>query len=161
MCTVPAQSFCAPTRANVMAAWRSMPGVWAVFGSSWSACTTRTPSCFQRGVESGGDVLMTVILKGGSPILAPQRSPAPLPGIDLQLHERLAAAAGGERQADAAAGRADVQHGAGRAAPGVGERLRGLGLLVAARALEALPLQDQPHRAIRRQVPDPQQLRRA
>src|SRR5574337_603746 len=49
MCTVPAHSFCAPTRVKVIAAWRSMPGVWAVFASSWSPGMTRTPSCFQRG----------------------------------------------------------------------------------------------------------------
>src|SRR5258705_11426376 len=48
MCTVPAQSFCAPTRAKLIAALRSMPGVCAVFGSSRSPGTTRTPSCFQR-----------------------------------------------------------------------------------------------------------------
>jgi hypothetical protein len=47
--TVPAQIFCAPTRAALMAAWRNMPGVWAVFGSSPSPRMTRTPSCFQRG----------------------------------------------------------------------------------------------------------------
>src|SRR5665213_2510690 len=47
MCTVPAHSFCAPTRAKLIAALRSMPGVCAVFASSWLAATTRTPSCFQ------------------------------------------------------------------------------------------------------------------
>ena len=31
---MPAQIFCAPTRAKLIAALRSMPGVWAVFGSS-------------------------------------------------------------------------------------------------------------------------------
>jgi hypothetical protein len=40
-------------RANVIAALRSMPGVCAVFGSSWSAGTTRTPSCFQATLASG------------------------------------------------------------------------------------------------------------
>jgi hypothetical protein len=47
--TVPAQIFCAPTRALLIAAWRNMPGVCAVLGSSWSPLMTRTPSCFQRG----------------------------------------------------------------------------------------------------------------
>jgi hypothetical protein len=52
MCTVPAQSFCAPVRAKLIAALRFMPGVCAVFGSSWSAGTTRTPSCFQGTLVS-------------------------------------------------------------------------------------------------------------
>src|SRR5689334_17014558 len=47
MCTVPAHSFWAPTRAKLLAAARFMPGVCAVFVSSWSAGITRTPSCFQ------------------------------------------------------------------------------------------------------------------
>src|SRR3954466_8948888 len=49
MLTVPAQSFCAPARARLMAALRSMPGVCAVFGSSEWPGTTRTPSCFHFG----------------------------------------------------------------------------------------------------------------
>src|SRR5689334_3648032 len=53
MCTVPAHSFCAPVRAKVIAAWRSMPGVCAVLASSLSAGTTRTPSCFQGGSPGG------------------------------------------------------------------------------------------------------------
>src|SRR5580693_7511605 len=47
MVTVPAHSFCAPTRAKLIAAARFMPGVWAVFASSESAGITRTPVCFQ------------------------------------------------------------------------------------------------------------------
>src|SRR5271165_1736291 len=47
MCTVPAQIFCAPTRAKLIAAARFMPGVWAVLASSESAGITRTPECFQ------------------------------------------------------------------------------------------------------------------
>src|SRR5262249_56862 len=46
MFTVPAQIFCAPTRAKLIAALRSMPGVCAVLGSSECAGITRTPSCF-------------------------------------------------------------------------------------------------------------------
>src|SRR4051812_10878268 len=49
MLTVPAQSFCAPARARLMAALRSMPGVCAVFGSSEWPGTIRTPSCFHFG----------------------------------------------------------------------------------------------------------------
>src|SRR6478672_2498678 len=49
MLTVPAQSFCAPARARLMAALRSMPGVCAVFGSSEWPGITRTPSCFHFG----------------------------------------------------------------------------------------------------------------
>src|SRR5262252_1124708 len=44
--TVPAHSFCAPTRAALIAALRSMPGVCAVLGSSELPGMTRTPSCF-------------------------------------------------------------------------------------------------------------------
>src|SRR4051812_33481181 len=43
MCTVPAHSFSAPTRAKLIAAARFMPGVWAVLASSWSPGITRTP----------------------------------------------------------------------------------------------------------------------
>src|ERR687898_2307100 len=43
MTTVPAHSFSAPARAAVIAAARFIPGVWGVFTSSSSACTTRTP----------------------------------------------------------------------------------------------------------------------
>src|SRR5215211_9465080 len=46
MVTVPAHSFCAPVRAKLMAALRSMPGVCAVLGSSDDPGITRTPSCF-------------------------------------------------------------------------------------------------------------------
>src|SRR4051794_8564511 len=49
MWTVPAQIFWAPTRAVLMAALRSMPGVCAVLPSSWLAGMTRTPSCFHFG----------------------------------------------------------------------------------------------------------------
>src|SRR4051812_23699526 len=49
MLTVPAQSFCAPARAKLMAALRSMPGVCAVFGSSEWHGITHTPSCFHFG----------------------------------------------------------------------------------------------------------------
>src|SRR6185437_12323888 len=49
MATVPAQIFCAPARARLMAALRSMPGVCAVFGSSEWPGMTRTPSCFHFG----------------------------------------------------------------------------------------------------------------
>ena len=45
--TVPAQIFWAPTRAKLIAAARFIPGVWAVFGSSWSPGITRTPLVFQ------------------------------------------------------------------------------------------------------------------
>src|SRR6478672_409249 len=47
MVTVPAHSFCAPTRAKLIAAARFMPGVWAVLVSREPAGITRTPSCFQ------------------------------------------------------------------------------------------------------------------
>src|SRR5882672_10472866 len=49
MLTVPAQIFCAPTRAWLIAALRSMPGVCAVLGSSEFPGMTRTPSCFHFG----------------------------------------------------------------------------------------------------------------
>src|ERR687885_725498 len=51
MWTVPAQIFCAPTRAALMAAARFMPGVWGVLVSRLFPGTTRTPLCFQL---SGG-----------------------------------------------------------------------------------------------------------
>jgi len=53
--TVPAQIFCAPTRAALMAAARFMPGVCAVLGSSWSPRMTRTPSCFQSVARGGAE----------------------------------------------------------------------------------------------------------
>src|SRR5580658_3406999 len=46
--TVPAHSFCAPVRAKLIAALRSIPGVDGTLGSSWLPGMTRTPSCFQR-----------------------------------------------------------------------------------------------------------------
>src|ERR1043166_10183371 len=49
MATVPAHSFCAPARAKLIAALRSMPGVCGVLPSSEEPGITRTPSCFQRG----------------------------------------------------------------------------------------------------------------
>src|SRR5262245_50771945 len=54
MCTVPAHSLLAPTRAKLIAARRSMPGVCATLGSSWSPGTTRTPSCFHFVSSSAG-----------------------------------------------------------------------------------------------------------
>src|SRR6476661_7964933 len=52
MATVPAQSFCAPARAKLIAALRSMPGVCGVLPSSAWPGITRTPSCFQRTAMS-------------------------------------------------------------------------------------------------------------
>src|SRR6185295_7368427 len=49
MLTVPAHSFCAPARAKLIAALRSMPGVCAVLESSEWPGITRTPSCFHFG----------------------------------------------------------------------------------------------------------------
>ena len=48
MVTVPAHSFSAPTRAKLMAALRSMPGVWAVLLSSWLPGTTPHAVVFPR-----------------------------------------------------------------------------------------------------------------
>src|SRR6266853_1368457 len=45
--TVPAQIFCAPTRAKLIAAARFMPGVCGVLVSSWSPGMTLTPWVFQ------------------------------------------------------------------------------------------------------------------
>src|SRR5437588_9727290 len=45
--TVPAQIFCAPTRAKLIAAARFMPGVCGVLVSSWSPGMTLTPLVFQ------------------------------------------------------------------------------------------------------------------
>src|SRR5881275_2428370 len=45
--TVPAQIFCAPTRAKLIAAARFMPGVCGVLVSSWSPGITLTPFVFQ------------------------------------------------------------------------------------------------------------------
>src|ERR1700730_14119610 len=56
MLTVPAQIFCAPTRAKLIAAVRSMPGVCAVLGSSEEAGMTRTPSCFHLDACSWWDL---------------------------------------------------------------------------------------------------------
>src|SRR5947199_6601165 len=47
MWTVPAQIFCAPTRAKLIAAARFMPGVCGVLVSSWSPGMTLTPCVFQ------------------------------------------------------------------------------------------------------------------
>src|SRR5450432_4735157 len=47
MITVPAHSFCEPTRAKFTAAARNMPGVWGVLLSSRSLLMTRTPSLRQ------------------------------------------------------------------------------------------------------------------
>src|SRR6266478_3162654 len=47
MWTVPAQIFCAPTRAKLIAAARFMPGVCGVLVSSWSPGMTLTPLVFQ------------------------------------------------------------------------------------------------------------------
>jgi len=47
--TVPAHSFWAPTRAKLIAALRSMPGVCGVLPSSEWPGITRTPSCFHFG----------------------------------------------------------------------------------------------------------------
>src|SRR5712692_2025550 len=53
MVTVPAHSFRAPARARSIAAARDMPGVWAVFGSSSSEWTMRTP-CSRQSVMPQG-----------------------------------------------------------------------------------------------------------
>src|SRR6266446_4773732 len=45
--TVPAQIFCAPTRAKLIAAARFIPGVCGVLVSSWSPGMTLTPLVFQ------------------------------------------------------------------------------------------------------------------
>src|SRR5215469_18619770 len=50
MVTVPAQIFCAPARAKLIAAARSIPGVCGVLRSSWSAGMTLTPSVRQSRV---------------------------------------------------------------------------------------------------------------
>src|SRR5579864_4169008 len=47
MRTVPAQIFCAPTRAKLIAAARFIPGVCGVLVSSWSPGMTFTPWVFQ------------------------------------------------------------------------------------------------------------------
>src|SRR5216683_4773278 len=47
MWSVPAQIFCAPTRAKLIAAARFMPGVCGVLVSSWSPGMTLTPLVFQ------------------------------------------------------------------------------------------------------------------
>src|SRR5216684_6254412 len=47
MWTVPAQIFCAPTRAKLIAAARFIPGVCGVLVSSWSPGITLTPLVFQ------------------------------------------------------------------------------------------------------------------
>src|SRR3954470_16199229 len=51
MWTVPAQIFCAPTRAALIAAARFIPGVCGILVSRLSPGMTRTPVCFQ---PSGG-----------------------------------------------------------------------------------------------------------
>src|SRR5512133_3821568 len=76
MVTVPAHSFCAPTRAKLMAALRSMPGVCAVLASSWLPGITRTPSCFHAGASlpsSWGWGGCACVLMGTS--LAPRAPP--------------------------------------------------------------------------------------
>src|SRR5215471_14915376 len=66
MLTVPAQIFCAPTRAKLMAALRSMPGVCAVLESSELPGITRTPSCFQSWLCLCPSLLICVA-PGGAP----------------------------------------------------------------------------------------------
>src|SRR6516162_9572383 len=84
MWTVPAHSFCAPTRANVMAALRSIPGVWGVFGSSSVPGMTRTPSSFQRSSLAMGIRPLTCRLK------AARRSPDAGRGLEQKPdHERV------------------------------------------------------------------------
>src|SRR5688572_9171754 len=56
MVTVPAHSFCAPARAKLIAALRSMPGVCAVLGSSECPGMTRTPSCFHLVSVTGASL---------------------------------------------------------------------------------------------------------
>src|SRR5688572_29111104 len=75
MVTVPAQIFCAPTRAKLIAARRSMPGVCAVLVSSEFAGMTRTPSCFQAGVECSWSALLLMLVQScGSATLIPRHS---------------------------------------------------------------------------------------
>lgn len=49
--TVPAQSFCAPTRAREMASARVMPGVCGVLPSSSPLRMMRRPRVFQSGIS--------------------------------------------------------------------------------------------------------------
>src|SRR5258708_14993297 len=62
MLTVPAQIFCAPTRAWLIAALRSMPGVCAVLESSELPGMTRPPSCFHLGAWSWSGLLVMSLL---------------------------------------------------------------------------------------------------
>src|SRR3954469_14637355 len=64
MWTVPAHSLLAPTRAKLIAALRSIPGVCAVFASSWLPGMTRTPSCFQRSWECDSLMVAPSIQRG-------------------------------------------------------------------------------------------------
>ena len=67
--TVPAHSFCAPTRAKLIAAARDMPGVCGVLESRLLEGMTATPVCFHFGAEGsldvGGAELVDAIVAGG------------------------------------------------------------------------------------------------
>src|SRR5205823_9071821 len=65
MWTVPAQIFCAPTRAKLIAAARFMPGVCGVLVSSWSPGMTLTPLVFQSmSVLSGFSLIAFLLVTG-------------------------------------------------------------------------------------------------
>src|SRR3954467_6278281 len=65
MSTVPAHSFSAPARAEVIAAARVMPGGCGVFGASSPALTTRTPSVRQSVIAHRDRELRAVALARG------------------------------------------------------------------------------------------------
>src|SRR3954454_16019156 len=71
MVTVPAHNFCAPARAKLIAALRSMPGVEGTLGSSWSPGMTRTPSCFQRSWSCGSVIRLLPFVPSPAKITEP------------------------------------------------------------------------------------------
>src|SRR5258705_12433496 len=72
MITVPAHSFCEPTRAKFTAAARSMPGVWGVLLSSRSLLMTRTPSLRQS--RSDFKYLPRPVISGPRPCATSQEN---------------------------------------------------------------------------------------
>src|SRR3954469_18792726 len=61
MSPVPAQIFCAPTRAKLIAAERFIPGVCGVLVSSWSPGITLTPCSFQSTAPASCRSLMMIL----------------------------------------------------------------------------------------------------
>src|SRR5262245_17318115 len=97
MLTVPAHSFCAPARAKLIAALRSIPGDCGVLPSSEWPGITRTPSCFHLG--------SVMVLRSSCPTAQPNpgsnrkaQLPACTPETFVQAVDRACSMVAGDRQ---------------------------------------------------------------